>query len=441
MKVKLFLISFLTLSAILFSDIRDYSERDSEVLADSVKISLFLESVSSDIAKRELMEVLAGISLSRKIFKNFSVDIYSRQGHKYSLSATKSMTVSELLDLISDAAEKSRILRINKLELDNGNGGRLKLTDNSFKDLNKDPSYRKKEVVMGIIEETALKSDRKSSLEWIWGKSDDNDAYFSTKLTFFEDRFSFYPEYRMFVGNDPLRDKKSWFFALEDHPKPVRTVESTPLQAEIMEEPEKPQAVAETASESAGQIIAAIMNEELKESEDAPIQIVTEAASLSENVFDCGSAAFEDMNYETDYILYEKDAAGNLVSSPLRSGIGDLLNRAYSGTQVIKYIRLTSADFSYQGNETARSESESVIEITGDVSVCSKRLKAFLSEGMTGSNQKRSIEFITGVNGDKMSYNAKVLTVFDGNTSYFPEYKIYAPADVRKDKKSWFSRM
>ncbi|MBN2857748.1 MAG: hypothetical protein JXN63_05040, partial [Candidatus Delongbacteria bacterium] len=124
-----------------------------------------------------------------------------------------------------------------------------------------------------------------------------------------------------------------------------------------------------------------------------------------------------------------------------RMNIGNLLDSLYDRPREVKFIRLTSTDFSFEGNEVRKSESETVIEISGDVRLCSNRIKSFLSEGMTDAGRKRSAEFITGSNSDKLSYNAAIITVYDGQTSYFNDYKIYASSEVRKNKNSWFNKL
>jgi hypothetical protein len=433
MKVKLIFIFSLFLPLTIFGEMRDYSERDAEVIADSVKIGSILNSISSEIARQELKEALDRISHSRRIFKEFTVDIYSRNMHKYKLSNTKKMTIAGLLDSIGEEISKAAILRINKLELDNGDAGKLKLSDNSFKDLSKNPSFRNKDVIMAIIESSALGSGKKSSLEWIWGKSSDNDAYYSTKLTYFEDRFTLYPDYRMFVGNDPLRDKKSWFFALEDHPKPE------PIAVAVSKEPDQ-----EIIKEPATNTLQTVPDQK---QEDPVVQIfhgeeqapeVHSAEAAPE--FDCGSSEFGEISYESDVSLYEKNENGDMVITSSRMEIGGILGMA-AKARAVKFIRLSSTDFTFDGNSVTKVESETIIEITGDVLLCANRLKAYLAEAMTDPNKKRSAEFITGKNNDKMSYTAGVITVFGGMTSYFSDYKIYAASETRKDRNSWFNRM
>ncbi|MBU4487170.1 MAG: hypothetical protein KKD38_09615, partial [Candidatus Delongbacteria bacterium] len=321
----------------------------------------------------------------------------------------------------------------NKLDLDNGNGKKLLLSDNSFKDLEKEPSYKNKINLLEIIEKTALRSNQKSSLEWIWGKSPESDAYFSTKLTFYDDQFSLYPEYRFFIGNDPFRDPKSWFFSLEDYP--VKPIETVSYKGQIVNKGRT-----EFFKDSA--TIVQTYDDEPVKSEclvtDLNISDIKTEPELPE--FDCGSSD-EITDFIMDVVFYEKAQDGDIHTTKKTINISDLLKDAFKIDDSIKYIRLTGTDFLFEGNEVKKSNTESVIEIKGDINICRKRLRKYLAEGMIEPNKKRSIELVTGVNKDKLSYNAIIVTVYDGQTSFFPEYKVYASSEDRKDKNSWFNKL
>jgi hypothetical protein len=324
----------------------------------------------------------------------------------------REMTISGILDHIKDMTDRARILRINKIDLDNGK--KYPLADNSFKDLKKYPDFRDKETIMKILEDTALKSEKKSSLEWIWGKSPSGDAYYSTKLTYFDDHFSLYPEYRFYIGDDPFRDRNSWFFTLEVHPKVQ--------QQEIFAQ--------ETVIER---------KEEVREVETGEVQTVTEIQiERAEENFDCGCAE-EVPDFQIETVHYE-NRGDSLVPAIRTVSAEELLKTAYSDKN-FKFIRLTGTDFSFEGVEVKKTESESVIEIGGDAGLCANRLKKHLSEGMTEPNVKRTAELIYSKDKNGMSYYAAVITVYDGQATFFTEYKIYASSEVRKDKNSWFNKL
>ncbi len=429
----------------------DYSDRKNEITADSAFIKNISDSIRSDYVKDEIKALLDKISGSKKIFGRFGIDVYKRQKFKYVMSYKTEMTISDLLDSLSDVIGKARILRINKLDLDNGNGNgkKISFSDNSFKDLEKEPSYKNKAKILDLIEKTALTSFQKSSLEWIWGKSPESDAYFSTKLTFFDDHFSLYPEYRFFVGNDPFRDPKSWFFTLEDYIAPgaplpvvaeVKTESSS--STKTVQEPQK-EVKEEIADFKKEPETVVAEKEEIKDiviSQPAKPEAIPVISESQEPEFDCGGSD-EISDFTLDAVFYEKNDKNELqpVNRTVRSD--DILKDLFKNSAVIKFIRLTGSDFIFEGSEVRKSSSESVIEVEGDINICLNRLKAYLSEGISEPNKKRSIELITTANKDKLSYNAHILTVYDGQTTVFTDYKVYASSEVRKDKNSWFNKL
>jgi hypothetical protein len=456
MKRTLIILFISCLTGLWASGSADYSERKNEITADSAFIKNLSDSIRSDYVKDEIKTLLDKISGSKKIFGRFGIDVYKRQKFKYVMSYKTEMTISDLLDSLSDVIGKAKILRVNKLDLDNGNGNgkKISFSDNSFKDLEKEPSYKSKVKILDLIEKTALTSFQKSSLEWIWGKSPESDAYFSTKLTFFDDHFSLYPEYRFFVGNDPFRDPKSWFFALEDYIAPgaplpvVAEVKTEEIKEEVIKPEEiKTEPVADAHVPETKEP-ESVQKKEVKEeiveakNETAPLQreIVPVIAESPEPEFDCGGSD-EITDFTLDAVFYEKNDKNELqpVNRTVRSD--DMLKDLFKSGAGIKFIRLIGSDYIFEGNEVTKSNSESVIEVEGDINVCLNRLKAYLSEGISEPNKKRSIELITTSNKDKLSYNAHILTVYDGQTTIFTEYKVYASSEVRKDKNSWFNKL
>ena len=271
-----------------------------------------------------------------------------------------------------------------------------------------------------MIKETALRSDKKSSLEWIWGKSPDNDAYYSTKLTYFDDQFSLYPEYRFYIGTDPFRDKNSWFFTLEDHPKVIQQESITVAE------------VPKNAEEETGEFRESVISER----NDERISEVNEPEA--KEVFDCGCPE-DHPDFSLDVVFYETKGEEQ-VSSERTVKFTDLLKEA-SEANIIKFIRLTGTDFSFDSGEVRKTDTESVIELKGDPGICANRLKKHLSEGITNPNMKRTAELIYTKDKNGMSYYAAVITVYDGQATYFTEYKIYASSEVRKDESSWFNKL
>ncbi len=420
-------ICFVILTAVFFIDqilvpapLTDYTGRMNELSSDSAFISSLSDSLRSDIVKQEIISLLNRLSESRKLFRPFDIDIYRTEKKRFVFDRQEKMTVSEVLDHIEEMTRKARILRINRLDLDNGKN--LKLSDNSFKDLIKEPGYRSKEKIMAIIEETAMRPDKKSSLEWIWGKSRDDDAYYSTRLTYFDDRFSLYPEYRSYIGTDPFRDKKSWYFTLEDYPeiKSRESLAATPM-------PESPVLHEENMTEAVKEPLISESNAEPDLPEEEGTQTLT---------FDCGcQEKYPDFSFVV--VFYHEQGfsphARTLNFSELFSSVVKDAG--------IRFIRLTGTDFSFEGSEVKKTETESVIEITGDIQLCSDRLKKHLAEGITDPDRKRTAELIHARDKNGMSYYASVITVYDGQATFFKGYKIYASSEVRKAGNSWFNRI
>ncbi len=382
----------------------EYDRRRSDLTSDSVAVSSLLDSVKSDYVKEQIEQLLNKISLSRRIFSEYQVEVYERNRNDYRKKERIGVTISELLDSISDVMEKSEILRVHNMQL---GGESFEFYESTFKDLNKESEYREKIRIMEIIERAALNPNRKSSLEWIWGKSYDNDAYFSTKLTYFDDRFSLYPEYRFYIGYDPLRSSSSWFFNLKDHP-PER-------DGEMLEE----YYTSKTPDFVSGE------NEEV-------IEYFEE--------FDCGGKDITGTGFTTETFIYRTSEDGYVLDKTVSMHIDELLDAAYSTVSEVKFIRLSGTDFIFSGNEMSRNEKETFVEITGDINLCSVRISSFLSEAAKSLNKKRSVELITGINSDRMSYNAGVITVYDGQTSFFPDLRIFAPSETRNDRTSWFHK-
>jgi hypothetical protein len=464
MNNSLVLIIFFSIAGLIASE-AEYSVRKSEITSDSIKINSIIDSVSSRYVKKEMQSMLEKISSSKKIFRPFGVDVYKRNKFKYELSYKTDLTILQILDSLSNVIEKSRILRINKLDIDNGNGRKISLADNSFKDLEKEPSYRSKDKIMELIENTALTSNQKSSLEWIWGKSPDNDAYFSSKLTFFDDHFSLYPDYRFYIGSDPFRDPKSWFFTLENYPPAViaPVTAETKTEPVIIAENKEPEPAAKekdtpVKEEKEQKMIAEIINpeppkkhENVKKEPDRKHEIIVEKEVKKEVIpepvkekepeFDCGSAGIEAADFSLDAVFYEKNDKGGSAPVKRTLNVSELISSVYKNQNKIKFIRLSGTDFTFSNGEISKNDTESVIEITGEIGVCTERLKAFIEEGLTEPNKKRSVELITNANKDKLSYNTSIITVYDGQASVFTDYKVYASSEVRKDKKSWFNKL
>ncbi|MDA3839131.1 MAG: hypothetical protein PF574_09150 [Candidatus Delongbacteria bacterium] len=431
---KYLIISLLIMSFMVFSKTKN--ERLDELKQDSLKVKELISSMSSEIAKDGLENLLEKLDEGKQLFQPFPVDFYSLKGIRFKFNEKKHLTIDELIDLLKGIISRSKIIRINKLHFQNGSG-KVNLADNTYKELDKYPEYKDLDMLRKILETTVLNSERKSSIEWIWGKSVDGDAYFSTKLTVFDKQFTLYPDYRVFVGKNSYRDKKHWFYSLKEHSPVVaenRVVASkniinadTTISKEV---------VPYVAQVNADTLVIADISEN---SEMVDISLVKE--------FTCGTESGFEYDILKDEIslsadIYKKDEERNYVSNktkniPLKNFVKDLL----SDTQSISTIKFSKTDFIIKDDNVKKLSEEEFVEITDDVRICSERIKSFFAEAMLFPDKKRSVELITGRNKSKLSYFATIITIYDGQITVFYDYKIAASSEYRKDKESWFNRL
>ncbi|MBN2789788.1 MAG: hypothetical protein JXR69_06340 [Candidatus Delongbacteria bacterium] len=430
-----YLIVFILLPALIcFSKTKE--ERLLDLKNDSLLVNELVGKMLSDTGKEGLTGVLEQLEESKQLFEPFPVDFYYLHGIKFRFGEKKYLTIDELIDLISEIIARSKIIRINKLQFDNGSG-KVNLADNTYKELDKYPEYKNTDMLRKILETTVLNSERKSSIEWIWGKSIDQVAYFSTKLTVFDKQFTLYPDYRVFVGKNSYRDKNHWFYSLNDHSTAIadnKVVESKNIvNADTASTTGDVAAVVQTDTDT---LTVSNVSEDIKQ---------TDISQVKE--FFCGSGNGFEYDILKDEILltadiYEKDVNRSYVSKKtenihLRSFVKDLLTT----TQGINTIKFSKTDFIIKDDNVKKMSEDEFIEITDDVRICSERIKSFLAEALISPDKKRSIELITGRNKSKLSYFATVVTIYDGQITVFYDYKIATPSEYRKDKESWFNRL
>lgn len=433
MKKYLF-ISLIIASIFCFSKTKD--ERLNEIQSDSLKVNNLISAMSSEIAKDGLKELLEKLEEGKQLFEPFPVDFYSLKGIRFEFKEKKHLTIEELIDLLTEIISRSKIIRINKLHFNNGSG-KVNLADNTYKELDKHPEYKDEDLLRKILETTVLNSERKSSIEWIWGKSHNNDAYFSTKLTVYDKQFTLYPDYRVFVGKNSYRDKKHWFYSLKEYstftaenkviePKKVINVDTTISEKEVSDIVQ-----VETDTLSIADIskdVDSIYNSQVKE-------------------FTCGSSEGFEYDIMKDEIsltadIYKRDEENNYVSKHMDNiSLKAFIKDQLSNPQNINTIKFSKTDFIINDGNVKKLSEEEFIEITDDVRICSERIKSFLAEALLFPDKKRSIELITGRNKSKLSYFATVITIYDGQITVFYDYKIAAPSVYRKDKESWFNKL
>ena len=430
-KIKKYLfISLMVIFSFCFPKTID--ERLNEIKKDSLKVNDLIGTMLTDIGKENLQELLDKLEESKKLFEPFPVDIYRLQGIRFKFKEKKYLTIEELIDLLTEMISRSKIIRINKLRFQNGSG-KANLADNTYKELDKYPEYKDTNLLRKILETTVLNSERKSSIEWIWGRSYENDAYFSTKLTVFDKQFTLYPNYRVFVGKNSYRDKKSWFYSLESYQPAIagQQVMKAENIAEINTSDSLDIAMLETSTRK---------NENISpENENLDIVAIKEFTCGSDNDFEY-DVMKDEITLNAD--IYSKDKYNNYVSKRVDNVfLKAFVKGQLSGTQSISAIKFSKTDFIIKDDNVKKLSEEEYIEITDDVRICSERIKSFFAEALLFPDKKRSIELITGRNKSKLSYFATIITIYDGQITVFYDYKVAAPSVYRKDKGSWYNRL
>ncbi|MDA3886780.1 MAG: hypothetical protein PF638_14410 [Candidatus Delongbacteria bacterium] len=418
----------------VFSKTKD--ERLYELKQDSLKLKDLISSMSSEIAKDGLEDLLEKLDEGKQLFEPFPVDFYSLKGIRFQFNEKKHLTIDELIDLLKDIIDRSKIIRINKLHFQNGSG-KVNLADNTYKELDKYPEYKDLDMLRRILETTVLNSERKSSIEWIWGKSVDGDAYFSTKLTVFDKQFTLYPDYRVFVGKNSYRDKKHWFYSLKEHS--IVTADNQVVESKNVVN------VDTTISNEVVTDIVRFRADTLVIADISKDSEITKFSQVKE--FTCGTGSDFEYDIMKDEIslsadIYKRDAENNYVSKkieniPLKTFVKDII----SEQQNINTIKFSKTDFIIKDDNVKKLSEEEFIEITDDVRICSEKIKSFFAEALLFPDKKRSIELITGRNKSKLSYFATVITIYDGQITVFYDYKIATPSEYRKDKDSWFNKL
>ena len=432
---KYLFISLIIISFTCFS--KTVNERLIEIKKDSLKVNDLIGTMLTDIGKENLQELLNKLEESKKLFEPFPVDLYYLHGIRFKFKEKKYLTIEELIDSLTEMISRSKIIRINKLHFQNGSG-KVNLADNTYKELDKHPEYKDIDLLRKILETTVLNSERKSSIEWIWGRSNENDAYFSTKLTVFDKQFTLYPNYRVFVGKNSYRDKKHWFYTLKEHStvtadnKVVESKNTTNVDTVSSEG----DVAAEVVKVNADTLVVADIS---KDTDLIDISLVKE--------FTCGIESDFEYDVMKDEIslnadIYSKDEDNNYVSKQIENiSLKAFVKGQLSRIQSISAIKFSKTDFIIKDGNVKKLSEEEYVEITDDVRICSERIKSFFAEALLFPDKKRSIELITGRNKSKLSYFATIITIYDGQITVFNDYKIAAPSVYRKDKESWYNHL
>ncbi|PID26542.1 MAG: hypothetical protein CR982_09750 [Candidatus Cloacimonadota bacterium] len=202
-----------------YASYEDFSAEKSKLKEDSITFEYMFWRLKSDFARDKLSNLMEQLNIEKKLFTDYKINFfYSKDyyGKDYENLVEKRMPVDALLDSLEGIISSGSILRVTKNKL-NKNSGTINLIEDRFYDLNEKIEYRDSDFLKKILLETVTNSSVKTSLEWIWGRSYEGDAYFSSKLTSFDDIFTIYPVYRTYVGVNSFREDEEWFENLKNY--------------------------------------------------------------------------------------------------------------------------------------------------------------------------------------------------------------------------------
>jgi len=413
---------------------------------DSLNITRILWRLKTPFIKNKMTEILKEIAYEKKLVNPYPVDFYVLNPNKrergelgnkrYLKNKTVYMPIDKILDSLSTIIIKSVILRINKIDFDMAKfdiGLLIDPTyDNSYLNLSQFPDLKDDKKLRKLLLETVLKDDKKRSFEWIWGKSTDNDAYYSTKLTAFNGAFTIYLKYRTFIGRNSFRDKNGWFYKLANYEQkqPERIVVLTGTKNIKKNEPKKnDQEIIENKSkEYTENIDVEIIETKL----EIPFIYETSIDTIKFNIFQYEKVVDKDKYY----LDYEKEM-------PIYSIIDSLGNKIYDAVSVIK---ADGTKLKFKSNNIIENDNYNETIFVADSTTFSdisyeEKLKTLLAQAYNHPMKRRTIEFIYGKSKSGYSYYALVLTVFNGQITIFNNYRKSAKRDYYINKKGWFSNI
>jgi len=416
------------------------ARRLKEFQSDSLNISRILWRIKSPLARKNIFHLLDKIEIESKILKPYPVDFYyiGTSLHKYDKKKFYKLSVDALLDSLNSVIKKASILRLNKINFAKLNSVKTygKSFENSYVNLIDFPDFQNIDSLRHILLETVLKSDKKSTIEWIWGRSEENDAFYSTKLTAFNGGFSVYPTYRTFIGANKLRNKDSWFFRLESfNPLLQREkVSLTKKQAAGLskQHSDTTKQITSTKIAPVQQIKPVVKKEKIIVKEE-------KLAGSPKNQYD---KKLDSLHYDVIYynrILGSERHNLDYEKNMVLKEIVDSLSTYIADATILKLDR---TDIGFFKSKAFKNINEEYIDLsTIESQSLRSKLILLISEALDSPNKRRSIEWILGKSKSGYSYYAVVITVFDGQLTIFNEYKKVAGRFYIKDKNSWFNQL
>ena len=401
------------LTTILFAE-SDFEKSRKALSSDSLNISRIMWRIKDPKVKNRLHDLLDDLNLEMKLLTPYRINKYSRKKHSYTLTDSAYMPVDILLDSLKNIIDKSVVISTQREDLTIN-----KKTD-LYKNLNVYPEYKDKNYLRSMLYETILNSDKKRTIEWIWGRSIDDDAFFSTKLMAYDGIFLLYPEFRRFIGRDSFRNKNSWFFDLQIYDPSKKDIKELIVEktSEKIIVEKKKNIITVTPEEIKPELI--IKNEDNYKTIDFDLSLDTLLFNIN---------FFDQKNGEKNYSLVysKKMSIKKLINSQIKS-----LSRA-------KFIKLNRTRINNH------SKSEEYIALNENfyknLKENENKLKEILTEVYNNPDKKSTIEWIVGRGKKGYSYYAVVFTAYDGQLTIFNDYKKSTNSSYYNDKTSWYNKL
>lgn len=409
----------ITLFILLFTVILFSETKIEKLTSDSLAIDRIMWRIQSPDVKNNLKSILSDISREKAILRPYPIYFFKQdvKTRKYFQSHSSEMSVDQLVDTLKFIMDKSIILRVNKVDFT-----RLGMSefnygfDNDYVNLHLYPEFKDPIKLRLILLETVLSHSRKSSIEWIWGKSPENDAYYSTKLTSFNGVFTIYPDYRTYIGLDTFRDENSWFYSLTDY----------------IEKRKQPLEIA-TSSEN---IITDNNESNQNKIEDTPQKIAnnTEEKNTEEEK---SEVVLNDFSMLTTFFKYNDETLSHKVNFSEEMESSEIVDSLLNYVNKSKVALLSKEDYRiYYGTDYSENRNHE----TGDAKK-KDGLRRLLKKSYDNPESRHSIEWAVEKDKDNRHYYSVLLTAYKKSITVFESYKKVAPKKVRDDKESWYYRL
>jgi len=410
-----------------------------ELQSDSASLERAVRYLKNPLLKKQVEKLLLETVAEKRRLDFYPVDFYYLRGNEknnYTPGSVAYLTLDQLTDSLQSAVELAKIMRINKIDFyhflladSSGNSQNDLISasqDNHFVMLDSFPVYRQSEFLKQMFLETVQSTDKKRSVEFIWGRSEDGDAFYSTRLTAFNGQFSVYPRYRTFIGLDTFRDKKSWFADLNIYRKPQYLDTLTLAHKATAYQPQQP---AVTQNSVVITVPAEPVRPEIKAVEVAAVPPkIPEPSAANRSSKSFNVACYDQEKGSSSYQLkYE----ASLNSDALYDSLKLILTAA-------RYLKIDKNNLAMQ-KELGGSGLE-LMNLSSQ-SDNHNRFNLILNTVEKNPDSRHSVEWITGRTKGSSTYLATVITAFDGQLTVFNNYKKIADRAVVKDKNSWFNQL